>query len=75
MTLKRYVFDNVSLSLTAASAEEAYALLDAALRTAPLADAKPMLSTDTFEEWTDTATDDAPFDLRLTRTGPTSDLY
>lgn len=73
--MHRITFENIALTLTADSAEEAYTLLDRALRTSPLAEAQPLLSTDTYEEWGETVTARADWDYTLLRRGHTSDLY
>lgn len=68
--MKRITFENITLSLTAPSAEEAYHLLALALQNLPLVDAEPAMSTDRYSE-----TERHPLDPVTLREGLTTELY
>lgn len=67
---RRIVFQNLTLALTADSAEAAYSLLDRAIREGCLASAEPTLSTDRYVEY-----NRSPLDPLTLREGPTTDLF
>lgn len=67
---RRIVFENLTLALTADSAEAAYSLLDRALRESCLASAEPALTTTTYVEY-----NRSPLDPLTLREGSTTDLY
>lgn len=67
--MPRIVFEDIAISLNAATAEDAYALLNRAFETIDAA-AEPAMSTHEYEVW-----DIRTLEPKLLDRGKTSDLY